>query len=93
MKVNSNLDGLVIRRTFEEDLENVRTLWSRGDVMAFVGFPTGLQRSISDMERWLARKLANAPLEQHFSIYDAGSSAVRRITASSRSTTMPPAWT
>lgn len=72
MKVNSNLDGLVIRRTFEEDLENVRTLWSRGDVMAFVGFPTGLQRSIADMERWLARKLANAPLEQHFSIYDAG---------------------
>lgn len=72
MKSNSNLDGLVIRRTFEEDLENVRTLWSRGDVMAFVGFPTGLQRSIADMERWLARKLANAPLEQHFSIYDGG---------------------
>ena len=72
MNSKSNLDGLVIRRTFEEDLENVRALWSRGDVMAFVGFPTGLQRSIADMERWLARKLANAPLEQHFSIYDRG---------------------
>ena len=64
--------GLVIRRTFEEDLENVRLLWSRGDVMGFVGFPNGLSRSIADMERWLARKLSNAPLEQHFSIYDEG---------------------
>ena len=40
----------VIKETTIEDLDNVQKLWADGDVMRFVGFPDGLQRTSEEMK-------------------------------------------
>lgn len=63
---------LIIKETEKADLENVRALWASGEVMKFVGFPNGLEKSAGDMKKWLERIEAHRPNVNHFSIYDDG---------------------
>ncbi len=61
-------NGLTIKETTGEDLDNVTALWNNGEVMSFVGFPEGLGIDRSEMDRWL-EWVINKPARCHYSIY------------------------
>ena len=61
---------LTIKETESYDLENTRRLWADGEVMKFVGFPNGLEKSPEDMKAWLEWIAQNRPRTKHFSIYE-----------------------
>lgn len=60
-----------LRLTGEADLENVRKLWASPEVMRYVGFPEGLQKTIEQMHRWLPW-VQQPPVRQHYSVYAHG---------------------
>lgn len=59
-----------IHETGEGDLKHLQALWARGDVMAFVGFPNGLEQSDREMSDWLQWVRENRPLVNHYSVYE-----------------------
>ena len=60
--------NITIKETSFEDLKNVMDLWNNGEVMFYVGFPTGLGVTFEQIERWLANTQQN-PFYKHFSVY------------------------
>ncbi|MBQ6238918.1 MAG: GNAT family N-acetyltransferase [Firmicutes bacterium] len=62
----------VIKETTIEDLDNVQKLWADGDVMRFVGFPDGLQRTSEEMKGWFRWIESNRPALNHYSIFEDG---------------------
>lgn len=60
---------LHINKVTETDLENILTLWNNGSVMQYVGFPNGLNKTLSDIQKWF-EKNKNNPLAQYYTIYD-----------------------
>ena len=63
---------LEIRQTTIEDLGNVRRLWADGDVMHFVGFPDGLQKTDEEMRSWYRWIAARRPELDHYCIFEDG---------------------
>ena len=61
-----------IKETSSADIPNVRRLWADGDVMRFVGFPDGLQKTEEEMREWLQGIDSVRPAANHFSIYEDG---------------------
>jgi len=62
-------NGLTIKKTTEEDLENIRDLWNNGTVMYYVGFPEGLGVELETLkEKWLPAMNKNTS-KSHYSIY------------------------
>lgn len=61
--------SLEIHETSERDLHNIKSLWADGDVMKFVGFPNGLQKSAEEMAYWYQWIVKNRPRLNHYSIY------------------------
>ena len=59
---------IVIKETVRTDLENIQKLWNNGAVMAFVGFPEGLNISLTQLEQWLIWAIQK-PRRCHYSIY------------------------
>lgn len=58
-----------IVETSDRDMKNVQSLWADGDVMKFVGFPNGLQKSDEEMDDWYQWVAENRPRINHYSIY------------------------
>ena len=59
-----------IKETTKDDLKNIQKLWQDGEVMQFVGFPSGLKKTEEEMLKWLQWIISNKPLINHYSIYD-----------------------
>jgi len=57
-----------MRKTTEKDLHNLMTLWNRGDVMNFVGFPNGLSATMDSMTLWL-EKINQDSSAKHWCLY------------------------
>ena len=66
------LPGLAIRPTGTADLDALRCLWADGEVMKYVGFPEGIEKSRADMEEWLSRIEAARPRKGHYALYFRG---------------------
>lgn len=63
---------LTIKKTTEEDLENIRDLWNNGAVMYYVGFPDGLGVDLETLkEKWLPAMNKDTS-KSHYSIYHEG---------------------
>ena len=63
---------LEIKETTIEDLENIRRLWADGDVMHFVGFPDGLQKTDGEMRDWYRWIASRRPEINHYCIFEDG---------------------
>lgn len=61
---------ITIKEIDETDLENVMALWNNGQVMKFVGFPTGLHKTIDDMRTWFEKLKGNRPFWNRYAVYD-----------------------
>ena len=61
-----------VRETTAKDLENVRRLWADGNVMRFVGFPDGLQKTTEEMRDWYRWIESGRPVLNHYSIFEDG---------------------
>ncbi|NLZ67321.1 MAG: GNAT family N-acetyltransferase [Clostridiaceae bacterium] len=68
----STTGKIEIRETTFSDLDEVKTLWSDGEVMKFVGFPEGLKQTDEKMLDWLAWIEEGRPGINHYSIYESG---------------------
>ena len=62
-------NGLKIKQTTEEDLNNIVSLWNNGEVMFYVGFPEGIGIKHETLKKnWLPGVNQNN-YRRHFSIY------------------------
>lgn len=61
---------ITIKEVDETDLKNLLTLWNNGEVMRFVGFPTGLHRTLNDAQKWLDAVKQKRPQLNRYAIYD-----------------------
>jgi len=59
---------IVIKTTKKEDLKLIQELWNNGEVMKWVGFPKGLNKSIDDVKKWW-KNLQNNNLAKHFVVF------------------------
>ncbi len=42
-------DRVILKKTSEEDLENLMSLWNNGYIIKWVGFPNGLDYNINEL--------------------------------------------
>ena len=61
---------VTLRRTTQEDLPFLKSLWNDGRVMKWVGFPIGLGATDESMAVWF-RKRSAEPRFFHFIVWDA----------------------
>lgn len=61
-------DRITIKETTSNYLENIKSLWNNGEVMFFVGYPTGLGVTLEDLKNWLPWAISK-PGRCHYSIY------------------------
>lgn len=61
-----------IKETSVQDIRNIQKLWADGEVMKFVGFPSGLVQTDDEMAHWFQWIESNRPTLNHYSIFDDG---------------------
>ncbi|MDX1620565.1 MAG: GNAT family N-acetyltransferase [Nitriliruptorales bacterium] len=57
----------VLSPTIEADLEALRRLWARGEVMRHVGFPEGLELARADVQAWF-EQVSRDGRRSHFTV-------------------------
>ncbi len=58
-------ERVIIRPTEDKDLEDIQRLWNNGEVMKSVGYPDGLNQSLTEMMLWF-NNLKEANLTAHY---------------------------
>lgn len=61
---------LQIKETTQNDLPDVQKLWADGDVMQFVGFPEGLNKTDAEMLEWYQWLSSARPRANHYCIFE-----------------------
>lgn len=64
-----NLNKTTLKRTDNEDLNELLSLWNDGRVMKWANFPKGLNYNIEHMNNWFSWLLQSKDTK-HFSIYN-----------------------
>ena len=62
------MNKITIKETTTQDLSNLMCLWNNPEVMRFVGYPNGLEITMSKMLEWLPWAISK-PERCHYSIY------------------------
>lgn len=62
------MENIKMEKSSEKDLANIAELWNDGDVMKFVGFPSGLGVTVESLKKWLSG-VDNGAFTEHYSIY------------------------
>ncbi|SRR6056297_235991 len=60
---------VIIKKTEKKDLENIKSLWNKGEVMKWVGFPDGLNQTINDVRKWW-EKIQKSDQAHHFVVFN-----------------------
>jgi len=60
---------ITIRETNENNFQDPMNMWNDGEVMTFVGYPTGLNMTLDKISFWL-KTVREKPYTKHYSILD-----------------------
>lgn len=60
---------VIIKSTEEEDLNHIKSLWSNGEVMKWIGYPDGLRVSVEKLKKWL-NKIDKSSFRKSFVVFE-----------------------